>query len=472
MVGVALADVFEFHESDWVIILGLIGVACIANALLYKKRLFLIGVFLVSIGILGVIRVAAITPFKVLPEGEQIFVGTIVDEPDVREKNTQYVLSLENQKGYANVLVILARYPEYHYGDVLEVKGKVVTPKDFLTDSGRMFDYTGYLLATKHVMMVSPYPSVTLLDQGKGNFLVRALFAAKAAMLSRAQQEFSEPAQSLLAGMLFGGKQSLGNQWITYFRNAGLVHIVVLSGYNMSVVAEWFAKLSRPLGMYGSSLVGVLGIIMFSIMSGGGATVLRAVVMSVLVVLARVSGRTYVASRALFIAAFFMVLIEPRILLHDPSFQLSFLATLGLIHLSPLVERWMRKYFSSPLVLEIITSTISTQIAVLPLLLYSTGILSLVSLPANLLVLPVVPIAMVFGVVAVCLGMIVPPLGFIVSLPASLAISWMLIITRFFGSLPFATIEIPPFGGWILFVAYLGIILWVRRAQSLARSHP
>ena len=123
------------------------------------------------------------------------------------------------------------------------------------------------------------------------------------------------------------------------FRIVGLIHIVVLSGYNMTVVADGVARLFRFLSLRSRTVVGTVLIILFSLMVGGGATVIRAAIMTILALIARTLGRVADAGRLLFIAGIIMLLENPRILLGDPSFQLSFLATLGLIYLSPLVEK-------------------------------------------------------------------------------------------------------------------------------------
>src|SRR5690606_5955202 len=140
-------------------------------------------------------------------------------------------------------------------------------------------------------------------------------------------------------------------------------------------------------------LFGAVGIILFAIMVGGGATVVRASIMALLSLIARATGRLYEVTIALIVAGFIMVLWSPRVLVFDPSFQLSFLATLGLIHATPLFERWLRmipEYFS---LRTIISATLGTQLFVLPLLLFMTGVFPMYSPLANALVLPAVPIA-------------------------------------------------------------------------------
>lgn len=172
---------------------------------------------------------------------------------------------------------------------------------------------------------------------------------------------------------------------------------MVLSGYNVTIISEFImGMLSFLPKMIGTSL-GALSIILFAIMVGGSATIIRASIMALLVLLARVTGRVSDMTRALFLAGFVMVLHNPQIVVFDPSFQLSFMATLGLISLSPKLNSIFKFVPTKFYLRETVSATISTQIFVLPLLLYMMGELSLVAVFVNLLVLMFIPLTMLFG---------------------------------------------------------------------------
>src|SRR5690606_6965228 len=107
-------------------------------------------------------------------------------------------------------------------------------------------------------------------------------------------------------------------------------HIVVLSGYNVTIVAEAFIKaLSFVPRLYGYS-AGMIGIVLFAVMAGGGTTIIRASAMAVIALYAKWTGNTYNAFRALIFCGTGMILLNPLTLLYDPSFHLSFMATFAL----------------------------------------------------------------------------------------------------------------------------------------------
>ncbi|MEK7147475.1 MAG: ComEC/Rec2 family competence protein, partial [Patescibacteria group bacterium] len=102
--------------------------------------------------------------------------------------------------------------------------------------------------------------------------------------------------------------------WLEKFRTVGVIHIVVLSGYNITIVAEFIMRLLAFLPRAARLAGGALAIILFAVMTGGSATIVRASLMAILVVVARATGRIYGITRALLLAGFLMVLHNPKIL--------------------------------------------------------------------------------------------------------------------------------------------------------------
>jgi competence protein ComEC len=182
--------------------------------------------------------------------------------------------------------------------------------------------------------------------------------------------------------------------------------------------------------------------------------------MAGLALLARATGRTYAVLRALILAGVLMLLLNPLLLADDPGFQLSFVATLGLILLAPVLEArlgFMRSVFWR----DLLAATLAAQSAVLPLLLYQTGLFSLVSLPANLLVLPFVPAAMALSFFGGVVGMALPALASLAGFPAYLLLTGIIEASRAAAALPLAAVTVPQFPFAIVVVAYamLGYVI-------------
>ena len=189
-------------------------------------------------------------------------------------------------------------------------------------------------------------------------------------------------------------------------------------------------------------------------MTGASATIVRASIMALLVIVARATGRTYQVTHGLFLAGFFMVLHNPMIVIYDPSFQLSFLATLGLIYLAPLIEKYFKLIPTKWQLREFAVATIATQIFVLPLILYMMGEISLVALPVNLLILIFIPITMLFGFLSGIVGFMSATLAFPLTFITYLLLEYELKVVEIFSNFPFASLQIPNFPLWLMFGIY------------------
>ena len=206
--------------------------------------------------------------------------------------------------------------------------------------------------------------------------------------------------------------------------------------------------------------LGIISIILFAIMTGAGSTIIRASIMAILALIARATGRTYAATRALLLAVFIMVILNPFILFYDVSFQLSFIATFGIIHLAPKMEKyfkWLPKILDLP---SIAATTAAAYIFVLPFLLYKMGVLSIVALPVNILILPFIPLTMLFGFIAGLLGLVSNIIALPLTFISHLLLGYELAIIKWFSSLNFAAVNIGQFSLALVCFIYL-IYLWI-----------
>lgn len=390
---------------------------------------------------------------------EVVLEGVVVDEPDERENNTRLIVNFIDTGSKAIITADI--HPRFSYGDKVSINGELLKPKNFVGEDGDSFDYVSYL-AKDEIFYQMFYPNVELISSGHGNIIKRNLFAFKRVFLEKVSRVIPDPQSSLLGGLVVGAKQSLGEELQEDFRKTGIIHIVVLSGYNVTIVAEAIMRFFSFLPyMFGIS-VGVVSIIFFAIMTGGSATIVRASMMAIFVLLARATGRTQTITRALFLAGFLMLLHNPKILVFDSSFQLSFTATLALIYLAPKIEKHFHLVPTRFQLREFAVATVATQIFVLPMILYKMGTLSLVALPVNLLILVFVPITMLFGFVTGMLGFISTVFSLPFAFITNFLLTYQLKVVDIFASLPFASIEINYFPIWIAVLIYIiyGLFLW------------
>jgi competence protein ComEC len=307
-----------------------------------------------------------------------------------------------------------------------------------------------------------------------GDNISSGLFFIKRGFVANLERALGEPEAALAAGLVVGEKSALGPQLLEDFRTVGLIHIVVLSGFNITIVADALRRMLSILPRVWGIVIGGIGMILFCIMVGGGATVMRSCFMGSLALFADLARRDYNVVRALLFAALVMLIQSPMILLHDPSFQLSFLATAGLILLASPIEKrltWVPEKFGMR---GTVASTFATQIFVSPFILYMMGQLSIIGVVVNILVLPFIPFTMMAVFLTGALGFISPVISQIAGWGAHILLAYELFMVQNFARLPFAAVRIPPFPGWLVgafYVVFIVVYVWVMwRGRKLVIS--
>lgn len=409
-------------------------------------------------------------PFRTFDGAQVSLTGEVVRDVDRRERSAQVSVRVDEINGErveGHLQAIVDRSSGIEYGDTITLNGILRLPQPFETETGKEFDYPGYLRA-KGVGAVMTYPKVSF-ESHAGFTFFGALYNIKHALEHSIERTLPEPAGGLLEGILLGNRAALGEALYTIFIIAGLVHIVVLSGYNLTIVAEALMRSASRLPKKIALLIGASGIIFFALMVGAEATVVRASIIALIVIAARALHRKNDAMRALALACALMVLHNPLILTADPSFILSFLAAFGLMTFSPALEKyleWVPERFG---VRGVMSATLATQAFVFPALIFYTGRLSLVALPANLLALPLIPPAMFFGFITSLVGLVHSYAALPFMIPAWALLSLIISIAKTAASIPSAAVSTVGLQTPLIFLLYMVLVpfaLWAFRKRG------
>ena len=362
---------------------------------------------------------------------EVIFEAEVVKEPDRRLDFAQYVA--EN-KSLGRVLIKTGLYPEYFFGDILKIKGKIAKPKN-----SPDFDYTSYL-AKDDIYLISQFPEISFVRFGGANFMA-GLLKFKKSFTSKINSILPEPQASFLSALLVGAKKTLPEELTAALKRTGTSHIVAISGYNISIIAvvlmNFFGYIFFP-RRFIFWIIGII-IILFTLIAGAEASVVRAAIMGGLLVFAKREGRLYGVTNAIVLAAATMLYFNPRLLRYDAGFELSFLAALGLIYLAPYFKKWFKKVPNFWSIRDSLTATVSAQIATFPVIFLVFGNFSSVAILANVLILPTIPIAMLFGFLGGLGGFISLKMGAVLILPAHFILSYQIWMVKTLALLPFAS---------------------------------
>jgi competence protein ComEC len=366
-------------------------------------------------------------------------------------------------------LVRTDKYFNFFYGDKISISGKLEVPQNFENENGKTFDYKNYLLKDD-VLFTSFYPEIEILEKGSRKNIKYYIFKFKHFLTSKAQMIFKSETSSLVLGVIFGIKDSIDPTLEDNFRRTGLIHILVLSGFNLTIIAYFIFKLlsfTHRNIRYSLSLIFIL---IFVIMVGAGATIVRAGIMISLFILSKFVRRNSNSLNALILAGSFMIFLNPMILLYDPSFQLSFVATLGLISFYPLLELTIFKAIKWKVLKEIVISNISVQITVIPLLIFLMGEFSIISILPNILVLPLIPFFMAISFLAILISFFIPFLSIIPTFLTEVLSSLIVWTVNFFGNLEFAVMKVPTLRAdtlLIIFSFYIILIFGLNLRNSI-----
>ncbi len=266
------------------------------------------------------------------------FHGIVVDQPDVRTNNQRLIVNPVNTD--INILVVANLDAQVEYGDEIYVKGKMETPENFITNTGKEFNYERYL-SNRDIYFIVQYSDVQIISHNNGSYIKKYLFKLKNNFVKNINLAIGHPGSDLANGLILGVKGNFSEKMRNDFVTTGTIHIIALSGYNVTIVANSVVKVFSLIFSMAVSLgLGVFVIVLFVVMAGSGASAVRAGVMAIIALFGRITGRNYDASRALVIAGLCMFAYDPRVVT-DISFQLSFVATFGILHITPRVLSWV-----------------------------------------------------------------------------------------------------------------------------------
>lgn len=417
---------------------------------------------------------ASLTPYV----GQHVVLSGVVadavEERDGYARVTIEVRGVENGSSFvpirAAVLASIPAHSTLQRGDVVTVEGRLSVPRPFQTDTGRFFAYDTFL-AARSIGYTMSFARVSL--EERGTWSVRRMIESWRVWYEQGlARSLLEPYASLASGITVGSRQGIPRELYDVFRDAGLVHIVVLSGYNITVVVSALFYMLARVPRRTKVFMAMGAITLFVLFTGAGAPVVRAAIMVSVALVATLYARPSIAGRALMLAVLAMVFYEPRVLLYDPGFHLSFLATIGILYVSPLVESYLTRVPSWMGLRDIVTTTLATQLAVLPYLVYVMGSVSLVGLVSNVLVLPLIPFAMAVSAITGVYGALLNTGASFVATPAHFSLWYVVAVAEWSARTPWGIITIADVPLLFPLMAYVcgGVVvyhLWCDRVQKV-----
>lgn len=363
-----------------------------------------------------------------------VVTGKIISIPDDDLGKTSYVFKAQN----FNVLLSESTYIKHQMGETANIEFEVL-PLESNSKNSKNENYVEYLLAKNITAKGKVINYQKIKEPGK---FLNTINNTREYINKTFNNFMAYPESGLASGLILGNKSWMDNGLYNDFIKSGTIHIVALSGYNISVLVQIIREgLIYFLPAIFIEYILIIFIALFLLMTGFSVTGLRAGLMAIIVIITRNYGLMAQKDRLLVIAGTLLLLWRPYSLWYDLSFQLSIIATFSVLFLAPIVELKYLYKIKNNFVRDLFATTIAATIFTMPIIMYSVNQVSLVSLFANLIIGPIVPI-----ITGLNLGLIfisfITPLAYVIGGLASVLHSFILFVTHFFAQLPFAQIQI------------------------------
>jgi len=397
------------------------ALGAITIALLVFKHKFWAG--LAAIAIFGIFYFWIFVSLRPAAIAAGCHDGKIASNPKMSQTATEFLF----RSGGAAAVVSTDEAEDFGWGDKLEVCFDVKQ----IQSAG---SFKNYLLARYGTDFELKNPTIDLTAAGTG--FVRNFYDWVDGLNERLSRIFIGNDAVLAKGLILGGSQGFSSEIKTKLKLTGTSHIVAVSGYNISIITViLFNAFRKAFSRRGAIIAVFLLLIIFVPMTGFTASVIRAAIMGLSYVFAKMLGRRGAVLNSLFVAALLMILLNPYVI-YDLSFQLSFAATFGLV----LVLGPLERIFKNELVV-IMLSTLVAQLFTLPLSIANFGIVSIVAPLTNVLILPIVPVTMGLVSLALVGSYVSLSLGILIGGFAQILLRYIILIIKFFGGLHFAALS-------------------------------
>jgi len=416
-----------------------------ATALIDRRLVLLAGLSLAAF-LLGAGRGALATTVELPPDliGQTVSVsGTVDDDPVARKASRRLTVHVDHvvtgaaqtSAAFRLEATVYGMTP-VHYGDLVLLTGEIQRPPRF-----DQFDYRAYL-AEQGIPAVMPGARLVRVTSHGGDPFHSTLLKLRHAVVEAVDRALPEPQAALLLGVVFGYRAALPARLQQLMIASGLIHIVVISGLKVSLLARIIHQAVGRSAPAAAPLIAGAAMAGYALLAGASAAALRAAAMGIVVVIAGRLHRDSHVFVSLALTAGVMLGLKPD-LAGDVSFQLSFAGTIGI---AAMTDRIAARFAWLPAVLrDPFAATIAAEAATWPMMLASFHQLSLIGPVANAVVLPLLPAVMIVGGAGAMVGSPAAVAGWPLLQAAGMIVSWYRLVIESLGSLPLAAITMPYF---------------------------
>ena len=356
------------------------------------------------------------------------------------------------------------------YRSKISFQAIIEKPKSATNPGG--FNYQRYLasIRTSGTVYIRDIYSIDIIRAQSGGLLHKLGFKIKDSVLNIITLCLDKNQAGLLSGMIIGYKDGLDENAFSAFSKAGLTHIMVASGMNVAfiILPLTFIFKKMQIGTLPSSVAIILVLILFVFVTGFSASVVRAVIMGIMILLGKIIMREADIYTSISVSAIILLALNPYTLF-DIGFQLSFSATLSLVMFYPKINAFTNRKYIPDFVSDTLAATISAQIGVVPVTLYYFNNFSTISILSNLLVVPLVQLITIIGFIMVFAGIVNIHAAILVAYINNSFLSFILFVTEYTSKIPYASLKLPTPTLSMIILYYL-IILYIFKGREVLKN--
>lgn len=273
------------------------------------------------------------------------------------------------------------------------------------------------------------------------------------------QTALPEPHASFAMGLLIGQRTTLPAEVKQDMLVVGLTHIIAVSGYNLTIMLHAARRILGKHSKRLSTLLSLILIALFLLVTGASASIVRAAIVSVLSIWATYYGRQFRPLNLIFVAAAITAWANPFYIWSDASWYLSFLAFYGVLVIAPLIASRFHYAWQKTLIAGVALESVCAELMTAPFIVHTFGQLSLIGLPANVLVAALIPLAMLLSLIAGLAGMLLAPFAGWLAWPAQILLTYMLDTAHLLAQTPRTFLQHIGLSVWQMLTLYTLILL-------------
>lgn len=376
------------------------------------------------------------------------FVGRVCAEKEEKNESQRLKVCPLNLSG--KILVFANMYPSYEYGDILSLSCQMKKPEPF-----EGFAYDRYL-AKSDIYSLCYYPEI--IKKGESHNFFNNVISFRHKLRGIIEKNVKYPESEILKAIILGYKNNIPEDLKKSFSNIGISHIISISGLHISILSYLFLNilLSIPVSRKKAFFISSILVIFYVILISMPISAIRSAIMGILSMYAVYYGRINTIHLLIFIATGFLI-INPKLLVDDVGFQLSFLAVLGIACFNPIFSRYIKKGWNVVIrtTLNIFSITLSAQIFTIPIIAYNFNIISIISPISNLLIIWTIPFIIPLSLLAIPVSSI---LGTIAFIPSYMLALYITRVAGILNSIPFGYFEVGELSIFFYLLYYIFII--------------